>query len=278
MFEMEREFHRRLLAENDRARRKELYSDFYTRIAEFMELHEPGKKNWGSFSPELMQLLAPFVRGKTVLEFGCGYGFATFDLGLYARRVIAVDEAQPMIADLQMRVAEKKIRNIEAILLAEAPDVVLSPWLGNVDVLYSNDVVEHLHSEDMDSHLALAFRLLRPGGLYICITPNRVTGPHDVSGLFLAYHSKAQGAHIREYNYRELCAEFRAVGFRRFRTPVTAVGYNRLRSDAAYRRLLVPPQFKYLLESCWFAHAKQRQLKLLNLFCLNKVVLFAWKP
>jgi SAM-dependent methyltransferase len=278
LFEMERGFHERLLAEHDRVRRRQLYSDFYSRLADFMEEHEPGKKNWGSFSPELMQLMAPFVRDKTVLEFGCGYGFATFDLALYARQVIAADEARPMIAQMQARVAEKHLTTIEPVLLEDDPERALSRWLDAVDVLYSNDVVEHLHPDDLSDHLALAFRLLRPGGLYICMTPNRITGPHDVSGHFLPYHSKAQGAHIREYSHRELRDVFRAAGFAKFRTPVTAVGYHRLRSDAAYRRLLVPLQFKIALESLWFGQAKKHRPTLLNLFCLNKVVLFAWKP
>jgi 2-polyprenyl-3-methyl-5-hydroxy-6-metoxy-1,4-benzoquinol methylase len=275
---MERQFHQQLIAEDDRAKRRRLYSDFYGRLAEFMEQHQPGKKNWGSFSPELMKLFAPFVNRKTVLDFGCGYGAATFELAKCADRVIAVDVSQPMLEDMQVHLAEKGALNIEPVLLTDESERALAKWFGKVEVLYSNDVVEHLHPEDMREHLDLAWRLLRPGGLYICITPNRTTGPHDVSAHFLPYHAKAEGAHIREFSYGDLCAEFRRAGFGRFRTPVTAIGYNRLRSDTAYRRLLVPPRFKRHLESLWFGRAKKHRPRLLNLFCLNKVVLFAWKP
>lgn len=278
LFEMERAFHKALLAEHDRDARKRLYSDFYSRWAEFTERHRPGTKNFGSFSPELLQLMIPFVRGKTVFEFGCGYGFATFDVALHANKIVAADEARPMVEDMRARVIDRKIDNIEPLFLGENSEEELKRREGKIDVVYSNDVVEHLHPDDLKHHLHTAFRLLPSGGLYICITPNRITGPHDVSAHFLPYHSKAQGAHIREYSYRELCREFRRAGFGKLRTPVTAVGYNRLRGDRAYRRLLVPPSFKFPLEKLWFEKATVHRPKLLNLFCLNKVVLFAWKP
>lgn len=278
LFDMERAFQRQLMAENDHAKRKRLYAEFYSRWAEFTEQHQPGTRNFGSFSPELMQLMVPFVRGKTVLDFGCGYGYATFDLALYAERVVAVDESKPMIDNLRERVEEKGITKIVPLSLGEDTDHSLHEWAGQLDVVYSNDVVEHLHPDDMREHLSLVTRLLKPRGLYICITPNRITGPHDVSAHFLPYHARAEGAHIREYSHRELRDVFRANGFVRFRSPVTAVGYHRLRSDAAYRRLLVPLQGKLLLEDFWFGRAKKHRARWLNLFCLNKVVLFAWKP
>jgi len=275
---MEREFHRRLVAESDKQKRKQLYAHFYSELTVFFRQHDHGKTSFGSFTPELMHLLAPFVRGTVVLDYGCGYGVAAFELAKHASRVIAVDVSELMIEEVRRRVAQQRVANIDPVCLGDRPEAALEIRDGTVDVVYSNDVVEHLHPDDMRDHLALAGRLLRPGGLYVCITPNRVTGPHDVSSQFLPYHAKAEGAHIREYSHRELCRAFCEAGFTRFRTPVTAIGYNRLRSDAAYRRLLVPPQWKFVLEEAWFARAKKHRPKWLNLFCINKVILFAWKP
>lgn len=108
-------------------------------------------------------------------------------------------------------------------------------------------------------------------------TAGEVTGPHDIWAHFLPYHTKAEGAHIREYSHRELYGEFRAAGFVKFRMPITAMGYHRFRSDFAYRSLLVPPGYKFILESVWFEQSRRLRTKILNLFCINKVVLFAWK-
>jgi hypothetical protein len=59
--------------------------------------------------------------------------------------------------------------------------------------------MEHLHPEDALEQLQKIRRTLARGGVYVCITPNRVNGPHDVSGLF---DDEARGLHLREYSTR----------------------------------------------------------------------------
>jgi SAM-dependent methyltransferase len=74
--------------------------------------------------------------------------------------------------------------------------------------------MEHLHPDDAKEQLENLYRALASGGAYICITPNRVSGPHDVSHHF---DRVATGFHLREYTYSELIELFREVGFKRFR-------------------------------------------------------------
>jgi len=277
LFDMERAFHKQLVGETDRERRKKLYVEFYERLTKFFKLHDPEKSCFGSFSPELMRLFSSFVTGNIVMDFGCGYGSATLDLAKVATKVIAADVSQPMIDRLREVAEQRKLTNVETVCLNDQANEILRRYDETLDVVYSNDVVEHLHPDDMDEHLAHMHRLLCPCGLYICITPNRVTGPHDVSARFLPYHTAAEGAHIREYSYRELCDVFRKNGFVKFRTPFTGMGYSRFRSDAILRRLLVAPQWKFWLESVLFEKANKHRRMPLNLFCINKVILFAWK-
>ena len=71
---------------------------------------------------------------------------------------------------------------------------------GSIDVIYSNDVVEHLHEEDMLEQTSSIRRALTSGGVYVCVTPNRLSGPHDVSKHF---SDKAEGFHLREYTVTE---------------------------------------------------------------------------
>jgi ubiquinone/menaquinone biosynthesis C-methylase UbiE len=82
-----------------------------------------------------------------------------------------------------------------------------------VDFAYSNQLMEHLHPDDAADQLAEVYRVLKPGGGYMCITPSRVTGPHDVSCYF---DYEATCLHLKEYDYRVLRTMFRQVGFRRF--------------------------------------------------------------
>ncbi len=51
----------------------------------------------------------------------------------------------------------------------------------SVDVVFSDQFVEHLHPEDTMTHFRLVNRLLKAGGRYVFRTPHRYTGPHDVS-------------------------------------------------------------------------------------------------
>jgi SAM-dependent methyltransferase len=81
---------------------------------------------------------------------------------------------------------------------------------GSVDIAYSNQLMEHLHPDDARQQLVNVQRALKPGGRYICRTPNRLSGPHDISRYF---DETATGFHLREYTLTELAKVFRDVGF-----------------------------------------------------------------
>jgi glycosyltransferase involved in cell wall biosynthesis/SAM-dependent methyltransferase len=81
---------------------------------------------------------------------------------------------------------------------------------GSVQVAYSNQLIEHLHPDDAVAQLGAIRRALAPGGRYVCVTPNRLNGPHDVSA---AFDRVAKGLHLREYSRRDLDAMFRHAGF-----------------------------------------------------------------
>ena len=81
-----------------------------------------------------------------------------------------------------------------------------------VDVALSDQMLEHLHPEDAAEHLRNVWRALAPGGIYICITPNRIYGPHDVSKYF---DQEAKGLHLREYSTVDLIKAFKEAGYSR---------------------------------------------------------------
>jgi SAM-dependent methyltransferase len=92
---------------------------------------------------------------------------------------------------------------------------------GCVDVAYSNQLMEHLHPDDAMQQLRNLYRALRPGGVYICRTPSRHSGPHDISAYF---DEVATGFHLLEYGYGDLAALFRDAGFRRLEAFVVVRG------------------------------------------------------
>lgn len=79
------------------------------------------------------------------------------------------------------------------------------------DVLISNQVVEHLHPDDLVNHFRGALTILRPGGRYIFDTPHAFCGPSDISRVFGC--DTPQGFHLKEYTWREIVETLRQAGF-----------------------------------------------------------------
>jgi 2-polyprenyl-3-methyl-5-hydroxy-6-metoxy-1,4-benzoquinol methylase len=84
---------------------------------------------------------------------------------------------------------------------------------GNYDAVVSDQVLEHLHPDDLTDHLQSVYDLLRLGGSYVFRTPHRFTGPHDISRLF--GYRQAGGMHLKEYTFAELVDRLEVVGFTR---------------------------------------------------------------
>lgn len=83
---------------------------------------------------------------------------------------------------------------------------------GSYDVVVSDQVIEHLHPEDIAAHLGGVQQILKPGGRYIFGTPHRFSGPHDVSRVF--EYDRPLGMHLKEYTYRELVTALHRAGFK----------------------------------------------------------------
>jgi len=147
--------------------------------------------------------LRPFLHANTVfLEIGAGDGSLTLEVAEVVRHCYALDVSREILDDLQ----HPKVETV----LSDGCSVPVPP--GSVTLAYSFQVMEHIHPDDALEQLRCLFAGLAPGGSYLCITPNRLNGPHDVSKFF---DTVACGFHLKEYTTTELVALFRGVGFRR---------------------------------------------------------------
>jgi SAM-dependent methyltransferase len=93
---------------------------------------------------------------------------------------------------------------------------------GSLDVAFSDEVLEHLHPDDVAPRLAEIHRALRAGGVYACVTPNRLYGPSDISAYF---DDEPRGFHLREYSVHEVRRMLRAAGFSRVRAYIGGRGW-----------------------------------------------------
>jgi SAM-dependent methyltransferase len=122
------------------------------------------------------------------------------------------------------------------------------------DLVISDQLVEHLHPDDLYVHLVSCRNILRDGGRYVLQTPHRFTGPHDVSRVFGL--NQPIGMHLREYTSTELARVMDAAGYSDIQAvakmfPATAPFATRsyLRFLQAYEKLLAafPPRLRRAL-------------------------------
>jgi 2-polyprenyl-3-methyl-5-hydroxy-6-metoxy-1,4-benzoquinol methylase len=162
---------------------------------------------------EQLRVLRPLLRrGARFVEIGAGDCALSHAVAALGTEVLAIDVSEeilrggPWPANLTVRVCDG--------ISVPAPDA----W---ADVVYSNQVMEHLHPDDASEQLREIARVLKPGGVYVCITPNRLNGPHDISHYF---DESATGFHLREYTTGELARLFRRSGFHEVGAIVGAKG------------------------------------------------------
>ena len=108
---------------------------------------------------------AELCAGQTVLEAGCGEGYGADLLAAVAARVVAVDYDATTVAHVRDRYPRVTVlaANLAALPM---PDEA-------VDVVVNFQVIEHLW--DQPQFITECLRVLRPGGLLLMSTPNRIT-------------------------------------------------------------------------------------------------------
>jgi SAM-dependent methyltransferase len=109
--------------------------------------------------------LAPHCTDRDVLEAGCGEGYGADLIATVARRVIALDYDDAVVAHVRARYP--RVQAVQGNL-AELPLPDSS-----VDVVVNFQVIEHLW--DQAGFIAECARVLRPTGLELMSTPNRIT-------------------------------------------------------------------------------------------------------
>lgn len=158
------------------------------------------------------RLILSFVSSESVVgEVGAGDGAVARAVASQVRRAVAMDVTDALALPDDPAIAYE-FRCFDGFDLA-MPAVF--------DFVYSNDLAEHLHPDDFRDHAVGILTAMVPGGRYVCVSPNRLFGPHDISAHFT---DEPTGFHLREYTAGELAASLRAAGFRRTQIALSARG------------------------------------------------------
>lgn len=143
------------------------------------------------------EFAVPLVTARTVLEVGCGEGYGTALLARSADRVLGVD--YDALTAAHAAVTYKQASFVRANLAA------LPIPTESVDVVVTLQVIEHVwnHGEFVRE----CRRVLRPGGLLLVTTPNRLTFSPGLDEPVNPFH-------IKEFTAAELVELLTSNGLR----------------------------------------------------------------
>jgi SAM-dependent methyltransferase len=142
------------------------------------------------------QRLLDRCTGRDVLEAGCGEGYGADLIADVAQAVVAIDYDEATVAHVRARYPRVDVRHGNLATLA-LPDA-------SVDVVVNLQVIEHLW--DQPQFVAECLRVLRPSGVLLMSTPNRVTFSPGRDTPINPFHT-------RELNAAELTELLESAGF-----------------------------------------------------------------
>lgn len=186
-----------------------LYDELYARVSDHPQLIQKASENDKKRAVmNQIKLLSPFLsKNITFVEIGPGDCALALEVSEAVKAVIGIDVSDAITSMI------RKPANF-TLILSDGTSVPLPAK--SVDIAYSHQLIEHLHPEDAFIQLTNIYNCLSIGGTYICCTPNKLSGPHDISKYF---DVAASGFHLKEYTYHDLYQLFRHIGFKSI-TPI----------------------------------------------------------
>jgi hypothetical protein len=183
----------------------EVYNELFRRIPDHEQLQMKGdRKATEKEKARQFGILRWFIKPTDVYcEIGVGDCTLAVEVAKHVVKVYAIDVSENITSNSSFPT------NLTLVL---SDGISIPVREGTVNVAYSNQLMEHLHPEDAEKQISEIYRALSNDAKYICITPNRLSGPHDISRYF---DRTATGLHLKEYTNGDLIRLFRRCGFRR---------------------------------------------------------------
>lgn len=161
-----------------------------------------------------LRALLPELRGRAVLDLGCGFGwFCRWARAAGARRVLGIDVSEKMLGEARARTSDAAITyrraDLEAVALHEAC----------FDLAYSSLVLHYI--EDLPGLLARVRRALRPGASLIFSAehpiltaprqPRWVRGPDGRKAWSIDGYG-SEGRRVRDWLAKGVVKQHRTLG------------------------------------------------------------------
>jgi len=229
-YEIEKELAARLRNASRQERRllySSVYDEYYERVPQAPQLIRKSSPELTAVEVSIqMSFLNRFLNKETTfLEVGPGDCALSIEVSKHVKQVFTVD--------VSAKISEgfTRAHNFKHII-SDGSSIPVPK--NSISIVYSNQLMEHLHPDDVFEQLQNIYNSLITGGHYICITPNRLCGPHDVSKYF---DMVATGFHLKEYSISELVKLFKKIGFSSCDSYVGVKGYY-IKVPITFQRLL----------------------------------------
>jgi 2-polyprenyl-3-methyl-5-hydroxy-6-metoxy-1,4-benzoquinol methylase len=133
-----------------------------------------------------------FVEGKSTADIGCADGYGTQYLADYTLATVGVDYSEVTVSEANRKHAHKKNLTFKS---GSVPPISLENE--SVEVVTAFQFIEHI--QDRLGFIKEVYRVLKPGGTFLCSTPN-------------AKMSIARNPfHVHEYTFDEMQKEISSV-------------------------------------------------------------------
>jgi SAM-dependent methyltransferase len=179
-----------------------VYDELFSRVYDHPQVVQRDRLSGGPQIERRLRALSRFLTPDAIyLELGVGDASLASAVAPRVAKVYGVDVSKEILRDAHVP------PNVELLL---TDGVSLQVPQESASVAFSDQLIEHLHPDDIDEHFASVRRALVPGGHFVLLTPNRLSGPHDISRGF---DEVATGFHLREYTNAELRTLLVRAGF-----------------------------------------------------------------
>lgn len=180
-----------------------MYDELFAKVPEHPRLTDrQDTKSTQRYVSNQMKLLKHYLKPEyTFAEFGPGNCSLAIAVCSGVKNVYAIDISE------KIDPAAKKPDNFKFIVF---DGYNLDLPRESIDIAFSNQVIEHLHPDDITTHFRLVHRLLKTNGRYVFCTPQKLCGPFDISRHF---SDLPQGFHLKEWTFKELAQIIKSTGF-----------------------------------------------------------------
>ncbi|MEQ1943718.1 methyltransferase domain-containing protein [Mesorhizobium sp. VNQ89] len=154
------------------------------------------------------------LRGKTILDVGCGSGGIALHLveGHGAAHATGFDVELPVIVAARLRARKRKLSDHASFVHAAPGPLPFAD--GSFDVVFSKDAL--LHVPDKDALFAEIFRVLKPGGVFAA--SNWMIGHDNEPSPEMKAYIAAEGLSFAMASPARYAAAMRGAGFKNVET------------------------------------------------------------